>query len=85
MVRAIKNIAIASSQKAERLKTAELRVKMVEDLGVKWYSVREALGVWRQNSFTKYTCQMQGVRKCKLLRYIMKHGVYRKKNTVRKY
>ena len=51
---------------------AELRVKMVENLGVKRYSVRQTFRVGRQNS--KDTCQMQGMRKRKLLCYIMKHN-----------
>ena len=39
--------------KAMSLKTAQLRVKMVEDLGVKRYSVREESGVWRQNTVVR--------------------------------
>ena len=62
----IKNIAFASSQNLRmRLKTAQLKVKMVEDLGVKRYYVKEASGDWHQ-----YSCQMQGMGKRKLLCYM---------------
>ena len=44
-----KNIAFASLQNLrKRLKTAQLKVKMVEDLDVKMYYVKEAPGVWHQ-------------------------------------
>ena len=70
-----KSIAFASSQKAKRLKTAQLRVKMVEDLGVKRYSVREDSGLWHQK-LNRGSCLMKGMRKRKLLCYIMKHSGY---------
>ena len=41
---------------------------MVKDLGVKIYSVRGASGVWRQK-LKRGSCQMQGMRKCKLLKF----------------
>ena len=50
----------------KRLKTAQLKVKMVENLGVKRYYVKEASGVWHQ-----YSCQMQGMGKLTLLFYYM--------------
>ena len=66
VIGAIKNIAFASTQNLrKRLKTAQLKVKMVEDLGVQRYYVKEAPGVWHQ-----YSCQMQGMGKRKLLCYM---------------
>ena len=47
---------------ATNKKTAHLRVKMVEDLGVKRYSVTEAAGVWRQNTVVR--CREWGGANC---------------------